>query len=306
MFGRKKITVPQWAGMLKPKQYAAFLSAVEQHFTAQGAPYTIEDGIVYVKMDDVEADWQYGLDNLVQVCAQVKPQDYPEMIAHHFQVIAEGNAFLNSFDFDDFASVKPYLGVRLYDRDYVEYAINLGQDTMIRRPFAGDLFSVLVFNFPHSIQTIATEDTEKWGKAEDELFAMGIDNIRRDCPLEPQEIPISDDKLFLYETEHFFASNILFDLEQNEQLVGRGGAIVAVPTRSTAMIYPIYDLNVVEALNIFFHNAPACFMAGPGSLSREIFWYQNGQYESLDFEPGRKVKFTPSENFLALLNELEQ
>ena len=69
------------------------------------------------------------------------------------------------------------------------------------------------------------------------------------------------------------------------------------------MIYPIRDLKVVGALKMFFNNVPKFFTEGPGSLTREIYWYHDGQYETLNYEFGKNVKFTPSEAFLELLNE---
>lgn len=293
MFGRKNIVVPEWASVLKQKEYSLFISAVDDYFKRKGKPYTIDDGIVRFE------GWDLGLVNLVQMCAGIKPQEYAGFIEHHFGVTIEIMSFKESLAFDDFERMKQYIGVRLYDR---EYTTVLGEEAVIRRPFAGEVFAVLVYDFPQAIQIVPKSDAEKWGKTEEKLYAIGIENIRQNYELTIQEVNIGEDTLFVVEAEHFFAPNILFELEKNKKLIGKGGAIIGIPTRSLVMIYPIRDMKVIGALNVFFNNVTKFYKNGPGSLTKEIYWYRDGQYETLNYEVGEKVKFTPSEAFLALLD----
>ena len=296
MFFFKKNAVPEWASVLNQKEYAAFISAVEQYFKRRGGSFELDDGIVRL----AENDWEFGLSNLVQMCAQVKPKEYGELVKGHFSLVEESRAFHDAVDFGNFEEMKQYLGVRLYDEGYATF---MGDDTTVRRPFAGEVFAVLVYDFPHAVNNVTREDVEKWGTPEEELFALGIANIRRNYPLDLEKISIGDDEVFVVETEHFFAPNILLELEEHEELVGKGGAIVAIPNRHLAIIYPICDWKVLSTLGFFATSIPQFYAQGPGSLTQEIYWYRDNQYEPLNYEPGKQVKITPSEAFLALLDK---
>ena len=296
MFKLKKTAVPEWASVLGEKEYSLFMTAVENYLKDKSEPYTIDDGMILM----TDNGWQYGLSNLAQMCAQTRPEEYPALIAHHFGTFIELKAFEESLDMDDFEKMRQYIGVRLYDREYVAY----GGPTMVRRPFAGEVFSVLIYDFPLSIKNITLSDMEKWGISEDELFAIGIENIRRNYQMDAQRVSVNGGDVFAVETEHFFASNILFDIEQHKELVGKGGAIICMPTRSMAVIYPIDDVKVAAVLSTLFGIAQEFYAKGPGSLTKEVFWYRDGQYEPLNYEMGKKIKFTPSEAFMSLLNSL--
>ncbi|MCL2296031.1 MAG: hypothetical protein FWC29_02985 [Methanomassiliicoccaceae archaeon] len=293
MFGRKKTTVPEWASVMDEKRYSAFISAIDDYFKRRGEPYTIDDGTVNV------GSWKFGLTNIVQICAAQDPKEYPEMVEHHFALMVENEAFEASLVPDDFEKIKQYIGVRLYGEDYIS---RFGEDIMIRRPFAEDVFAALIFDFPQTIKNISRSDADKWNISDNELFDIGIENIRRNYQLQAQEVVLGGDTVFTIETEHFFASNILFDIERNKRFIGKGGAIIGIPTRSLAAIYPINDMKVVNVLSAFFDFVPRFYAGGPGSLTWQIFWYRDGRYEPLKYETGKKIKFTPSEAFLSLLN----
>ena len=298
MFGFKKETVPEWASVMKEKEYTLFMSAIDGYFKHTGEQYSIGDGIVSLG----ENEWECGLFNLIQICAQNKPKEYAGIIEQHFGRLIEVKAFKDKLDPADFEKMKQYVAVRLYDIGYINSA---GEDNMIRRPFAGEVYAALVYDFPHAIENIKKSEFEAWGKTEDELFAIGIENIFNNYPMEVAESKFDDekdDKIFIVETEHFFAPNILFKLEERKELIGKHGAIIGIPTRHVALIYSINDMGVLVALTTFFSLIPRFYTNGPGSLTREIYWYHDGLYEKLDYEPGEKPKFTPSEEFLALLN----
>ena len=271
------------------------MSAVDNYFIQKGEPYTLEDGMVCLGEDN----WEFGLSNLVQMCARIKPKDFSKLIEHHFGLMIESKAFKEKLVVDDFEKMKQYIGVRLYDKEYVTIA---DEDITIRRPFAGEVFAVLVYDFPQAIENIPRSDMDKWSRTEDELFTIGIENISQNYQLKAQEVTFGEDTVFALETKHFFAPNILLEIDKHKELIGKGGAIIGIPTRSLAMIYPIHDMKVVGALTLFFNSIPKIYAESPGSLTREIYWYNDGQYEVLNYEPGKKVKFTPSDEFLVLLN----
>jgi hypothetical protein len=220
----------------------------------------------------------------------------------------ENKAFHDKFQLlsHDYEQVKQYIGVRLYPLEYIPLE---SQEKMLFRPFAGEVVAALIFDFPHTVGNVLKEDAEKWGKTEDELFAAGLANIRAKYNLQAEETDFSGDgdgglTIYVAEDEHFFVSNILFELDGHKDLVGKRGAIVGIPTRSLALIYPINDKKIFDMLNVFFQVIPDAYASGPGSLTKEIYWYHDGQFEPLHYEIGEELSFYPSDGFVQLLNEL--
>jgi len=294
VFGRKKEPVSVLESILGKKGHLLFIAAVKNYFDQRLEPYIVEEDMIQLQDGS-----KFGLVNLAQICTRAKPDEYHLIIREHFDMMFQNQAFRESLAFDDFESIEKYLAVRIYDSEYLSA---IDEETIIRRPLTGEVFIVLVFDFPHVIENIKREDADKWGKTDDELFEIGKKNVRKNYRFETAEVDFDKDKVLAVETDHFFAPNILLELEQRPELLGKGGTIVAIPTRSLALIYPIRDMKVVSALTMFFNSVPRIFAAGPGSLTQEVFWYRNGQFESLNYTPGKKTSFTPSEEFLALIN----
>ena len=296
MSGKEGGGVPEWAApIMGDKEFQMFMSAVEGYFKKRGEPYDIGDKTVKLR-----GKWDFGLVNIAQVCAQGKPADYPAIVDGHFQSAIGSMEFNEEFErtSDDFDSVRQYIATRLHDIGY----LNTVPDAFTHRPFAGELCAALSYDLPHVVQNIPRRNIDKWGKAEDELFSIGIENVRRNYPLETERVELGGDEILVVDESHLFASNLLFELGERKDLVGKGGAIVASPNRHIAMVYPIESMKVINVLSAFFRIVPGLFSKGPGSLTSEIYWYQGGRFERLDYEPGPDIKFRPSEGFMELIN----
>ena len=81
-------------------------------------------------------------------------------------------------------------------------------------------------------------------------------------------------------------ANIVFSFSNYPELVGSKGSLISLPTRHIVIIYPINDLNVVNALNTQIHVTNGVSSKGPGTLSNSLFWYFNGELK----ESHRKLK----------------
>jgi hypothetical protein len=299
MFGLKKGGVPDWARGMNAKSYAAFEAALDSYFVQRNQRYVRNDGMITTE------DWEAGLDNLVRVCAGYRPDAYPEIIANHFGCFLDTQAFEKEFEgiVHDLDQVKSYIGVRLYDQEYLSY---LGDDAMIGRRLAGELSAVLVWDFPTAITNISPSDRAKWDVTDDELFAIGIENISANYPLDAQVIDFDGVTVYAVETDHFFAPNVVFALDHNDDLIGPGGALVALPSRSFTLVCPIRMAAVLNALSGLFTLVARVFDMDPGQLTREVYWYRDGVYEPLTYDFTNGAKFYPTQAFLDMLEELEK
>ena len=200
--------------------------------------------------------------------------------------------------------MKRYIAVRLYDDGYMA---SIGKQNLVRKEFAGELSVVIVFDFPNTITNIKPEQMESWHKSIDELYAIGIENVRNNYTTKIEAVEFGPDQKVIYscESEHLFATNILFDMEKQDGLIGKAGSLVAVPNRSLALIYPINDLQVVGVIKSLCLTVPKLCHNNPGSLTSEIYWYRNGKFILLPYESTKTgVSFSPPDEFIAVLNSL--
>jgi hypothetical protein len=295
--------VPEWATFFDSKQYAAFQKAVDAYFKGQGIAYQEDDGCVIV--NDPKMNFgKLGLLNVAQQCALHKVvADFPKIVNHHFELMRKSQDFMQEFNrkSDDFDFVRPFLGTRIYPKDY-------GDSTFIShlayRMIADEMYAMLVYDLPQTVSTVSTKDTEKWGISLDTLFEIGIDNMRENYP---PEIRVLDDLPGIYAVihEHFFGGNILLDLENYPELIGTYGTLLAIPHRHSTLLYPINSVEVVKAISQLLPMINYMYNEGPGQISNQLIWYHDGTYEVL---PSRMndggIQFIPPDNFAKMLIEL--
>lgn len=302
LFSKKEI-VPEWASFFTGNQYTAFMAALDSCLQKMlNVAYEIEDGIVVLEENEY-MQGNLGLYNLAQICRQNELADYPQIIAGYLNMAIEVNKFENEFKKieKDFDQIRQYIAVHLYDSEYIDY---VGKENFISRRFTGELFAALVFDLPNTLKIIKPELIELWNKTADELFEIGLGNVRRnyETSVEATEFGPEKDILYVCKAEHFFATNVLFELEKHNGLIGKGGSLVAAPNRNIALIYPINDLRVSVMVNNLCFAVPRLFN-NPGSLTKEIYWYKDGKFISLPYNLDKK-KINLPEEFIGLLNSL--
>lgn len=295
--------IPEWASFFDNKEYSAFIKEIETYFKNLNIQFEIGDG--QIETNDNEFGFSnLGLVNVAQVCKQEDKKHYKEIITEHFNSMIRANKFDKEFAkiADNFEEVKKYIGVRLYDNEYVAY---VGKENTIGKNFAGDIYSMIVFDFPDSVLSIKPEQTTPWNKTIDELFQIGIENIKLKYPLTITKEVFGEFSIWFIQGEHFFTPNIVFDIENRQELIGSKGSLIGLPHRHSAIIYPIENLEVVKAINGIIPTVYGMNQEGPGSLSNNLFWYKDNVFTQLPYkiEEG-KLQFFPPDNFLELLNEL--
>lgn len=243
---------------------------------------------------------------LAKTCKQNKLANYRQIIESHFNEVLEFRKFQKEFEKikEDFEQIKQYFAVSVLDRKYIEAS---GMESFVYKKITDELFAVLVFDFPHTVMTIKPEELKAWGKTEYELFKVGIENASKNYVPKAVtvEIGLNKDILYVFEEDHFFVLNILFELENHENLIGKGGCLVATPGRSFAIIYPINDLSVVRVVNNLCIIVPEIYNTYSTPLINEIYWYKEGKFTVLPYENYNKsLKFFPPDEFTEMLRSL--
>lgn len=296
--------IPNWASFFDNKEYSLFINEIDSYFKKLNIEYEICDGEINVNDNEFGFD-NLGLTNVAQVCKQEEKKYYKKIIAEHFNSMIRANKFDKEFAeiSDNFEEVKKYIGVRLYDNEYVAH---VGKENTIGKDFAGDIYSMIVFDFPDSVLSIKPDQTIAWNKTIDELFEIGTSNIKSKYPLTTTNEAFGEFSIWFVQGEHFFTPNIVFDIENRKELIGSKGSLVGLPHRHSAIIYPIENLEVVKAINGLIPTIYGMNQEGPGSLSNNLFWYKDKKFTQLPYKIDEgKLQFFPPDSFLELLNELK-
>ncbi len=295
--------VPEWAAFFDCNEYNDFLKAINNYFKRKKITYELGDGMLTAGANPFGFN-NIGLMNVAQICKQNKQRNYSKIVSDHFDSMLRANKFETEFNkiVHDFEKVKKYIGVRLYSNDYVEH---IGKELTVGKDFAGDIYLMLIFDLPESITNVQPHQIEQWGKSLEELFEVGQQNIKHNYPLNISQHKFNELTIWFIEGNHFFAPNIVFDLNNYPKLLGSKGSIVGIPHRHSVIIYPIANLEVVTAINQLIPAIYGMNEEGPGSISNNLFWYNDGQFENLPYKiKDNKLQFFPSQNFAEMVKTL--
>jgi hypothetical protein len=85
----------------------------------------------------------------------------------------------------EFDQVKDLIAVRIGDEESLPI-----DKLLFRRDLPGTI-SYLVFDLPNSVESVPRELPEKWAKGVDELFSLGLANVKRSASPQIEQIEIS-------------------------------------------------------------------------------------------------------------------
>ena len=265
--------VPEWASFFDSREYNNFLKAIDNYFNKKKITYELGEGMLTTSANDFGFS-NLGLTNVAQVCKHDKPRNYSNIVSEHFDSMVRANQFEAAFSkiVHDFDKVKKYIGVRLYSNDY---AGHIGKELTIGKDFAGDIYAMLVFDLPDIITNIQPEQAENWGKSLDELFEVGLQNIKSNYPLDISQQKFNEFTIWFIQGDHFFTPNIVFDLTSYPKFVGSKGSLIGIPHRHSVIIYPIENIEAITAINQLIPTIYGMNAEGPGSVSNNIFLYKD-------------------------------
>ena len=177
-----------------------------------------------------------------------------------------------------------------------------------------DLVAALVFVQKQQISIINTEEFPNWNKEIDELFEIGHANIKKQYPIKFEKITLKNQlQIFAANTDHIFATNVIFDLDQRTELVGRFGTILSIPNRNITLLYPIQETtpasDAVLAYKEFTLTGRTLAAEQPGRISDQAYWFHNGEFTPLSYKVVTKDTkplfiLTPPDSFQDMLNKL--
>lgn len=296
---------PVWAAFFSDGQFRHFKRLIEGYFRGKGQPFSWGNGVITLAPGEPGGLHQLGLVNLAQLCARNEPREWGQIVQDHFDTLAKSHSEQKVLEqrLTDFSRVQDLLAVRLWPEDYLD---DLDHARMIyRRDLAGTI-SALVYDLPSSIRNVTPEEAGTWDRDIDELFRIGLDNVRETCIPDLSQQNLGDGiRVTLMSDESFFVASHALLLEDHDGCVGPFGALVGVPHRHVLLAYPIESLGVVQAIPRLIAVIAGMEREGPGSISPRLYWYQAGEYLDLPYAiKDNALHFSPPEPFLEMLDLL--
>lgn len=294
-------SLPDWASCFADtSELSRFESAVRDHFALTDTDALVHDG--WIILAGAEGR-RYGLQNLAQKCKQQPPRDWPAVIAEHFEAMFDGEARASEGEalLEAFETARDHLVVRLWETADLPGVMTEG----VAEERIPGISCVLMLDQDRAAMSVPADAAAAWGVETSALIDLAIENVMR---LEGDTRPDSmaqggnATRLMLYEGETMYGAAVALRLDGVEGMVGRHGALVSIPTRSTVFCVPIDDEGFVEDIGPILKMTMYAENAGPGAVSAGLWWYREGMWTELPYavEDGT-LQFTPPEEFNAMV-----
>ena len=297
--------VPAWACFFSAAEYREFIHRVALYFKNREIAYHPGEGAVCRTSHGGHGLEKMGLLNLAQHCRLRPPAEWNKLITSHFDGIRKAAGFESGFSAKahDFDFVKHAIAVRVYPREYVA-AIEDG--LVIGQLVTDDIYAMLVFDFPDCIVNIRPEQTIQWGLTNEELFELGLENIRKKYPLDISKQLLDGVSFHLVIHDHFYSPNVLLMLEKILAEPPVHGFLVGVPNRHAVLLHPITGSKVLPAIHRMIPAVAGMYRDGPGSISEKLYWFSGGEFIPLPYTiDAENINLNPPPGFLELLNRLK-
>ena len=296
------VAQPWWPSNLSVEQRASILSIVEDYFRRSGDAIAIRDGVATRRFNGT----QFGLMNLVQVCAQIPQAQWKETIHGHFDGIARSADAQR--ELEQKAKVWTAIESMLVPRLWRTEDLPSDAPIFVSRIDLEGISTVLAFDLPEISTNVKPEHAAAWDIAHAQVFARALRNLREQHPVDlgTQELEPAV-SVTLLAADHFYAASHVLLLDEYPDCIGPYGAVVAVPHSHGVLCHPIHSIDVVRAINRLMPIATGMWKEGPRSISPDLFWYREGRFTRLPYRiEDKKLVFEPPAVFVELLNALAQ
>lgn len=293
---------PEEFRFFSPSEYAHFAKLVTRYVQRKYKKFEIQTDRVI--LSEAPRNKQHVfLGNLARICHQLPRKTWGDVIAAHFRGIAKNHQEMTQLDarINNFSFVEPLLSVRVCAPDSMT-------DQFVHRVDLDGTVSVLVFDLPETIRYVHPETIKGWGKSIDELFQVGLDNLRISCMPEPKIIELEGNRqINILSGESFFVSSHALLMDEHPKLIGSYGIIFSVPIRHAVLSIPMNGPDVLSILPYLAKMTIGMAEDGPGSISTRLYWQHEGNVKTIECTVSEKEKsltIRPPEELVSLLETL--
>ncbi|MBL8876514.1 MAG: hypothetical protein JNM86_12025 [Phycisphaerae bacterium] len=273
---------PDWAqSMGTPERFHAFMDGVVAYFAKRGlSAHVHPSGVVHPDPNHIEKTW--GLGNLLQTCATRQSEEFPGLIAAHFDLLerADTQGQQLALKLNDWEYARPRLRIRLWDTEVREALAK----TITRESIPG-LITALSVDLPEAIQTVSHDLAKKWDKTPVELFDIARENTWDAVHPAPKLLDAANlGNIHVVEDDSYYTASIALQIDRLPTLLGPHGVFISVPTRGGMLALPFNRMADLQFLAHLVRFTRHCFEQGPGSVSYRIWWYRTGTWHEIPYE----------------------
>jgi hypothetical protein len=294
---------PAWASFFTPGQHAEFVQLVASGLAKRGLRAHLDEGSAIVRREG-QPDQRMGLVNLAQMCLETDRSKWPSVIDQFLDSMAKTRTDPEGLlrQLADYEAMKTKIKVRLHGDDYLKHP---HAALLCLRELVPGIAQMLVCDLGHANVSLPAEFPRKWGRSLDELFALGVENVKAEPPLHAAKgAPSGGNAVdMLTSDSNYAATHALFFERYLEKGTGYG-ALVGVPNRHVLFRHVLRDRSVAEAMAFLIEAIRDQFRKGPGAISQQLYWWRGGELRVVPtLLKGSELVVAPGEEFQRVVLE---
>jgi hypothetical protein len=286
---RTKERVPADFSFFDERAWLAFNAAVQRTLRNRQVRI-VAPGLLAIGDPAVEC----GLLNLAQLCHGNHRAEWPRIVREHFATLFEFN---EDVDADKLAG---QLRVRLLPDDIGTF----GTDALVQ-PFSESVVAMMVADLPSAIRGMSTTDLDKGGIPTDVAWELAWENTHRFEPVDATVEILGGVAYHSVLDASFYTATKVRWLPEIIGDIPAAGALVVIPRRHTIVAHKIVHMQSITAVHQLIDTARQLFLDGPGSVSRHLYWWRDGELQWLPaYYDNRRIEFHPPPEFTQVLGGL--
>ncbi|MFN8417031.1 MAG: hypothetical protein U0U66_11930 [Cytophagaceae bacterium] len=178
-----------------------------------------------------------------------------------------------------------YLSLRLYPKSHSD---KFPIEEFYVQETIEDTITVLVLDYPSSIEHVLRSNAAKWAWEETVLFERAIKNVQESYHrvVKPFSEFKSQGMLTLSGSDAFKTSALLY-LEEYPAITAKHGALIAFPDKDHLLSMPITnDISLEIGMKLLIPFVDKTFHTTEYPLSKLIYWYYEGSFQSIPYVIG--------------------
>lgn len=186
---------------------------------------------------------------------------------------------------EGFESFARYLSLRIISKTNIE---SFPEEAFYVREDLDDTITILVLDYPASIEHVVRANATDWGKTESELFERALKNLQETYHrvIIPYEGHPQAGMLTVSGDDPFKTSTVLY-LEEYPALQGTHGALVALPDKDTFICKTLEDdISLEVGMQFLVHFTDETYHNSESRISKQIYWYFNGEFTVIPYSIG--------------------
>ncbi|MDA0935318.1 MAG: hypothetical protein O3C51_17880 [Planctomycetota bacterium] len=262
-----------------------FVTRLRAHFEDEGQAARLDDE-GRLEVNGPGGQQFFVVAGLAERAAVTPPDDWDALIAEHFDAVAALRAAVGDVEVPKtFDEARPRLRVRIHPEGYLADAGLRPEDVVHRVDLPGTR-TILILDGDETALVVPRDDVLRWGQEPDNVLAVAFANTRRALE-QDVEVTAKDFEgigtLHVLTGRSFYAASAVLGLEEWPELLGKHGAIVAVPWRHGAFVYPFEDARVRTVVPALHRYVARIVEGTKGPISTDLWWRRpDGIFEAID------------------------